>query len=183
MTDPEAQLAELFTRYEPALARLGGALRAALRARLPGLFEVVYLYEGQGSLVIAYSPTEHGYDGLCSLALYPDGLKLFFNRGVQLAKVDPQNLLQGRGKLVRYVAIGSVADFERPELQALLTAALQLAGVRSAAKTQGALVFRVEAQQQRARKKAKAAKRAAPAKPVAARRPAGTQRKVPRKRI
>jgi hypothetical protein len=40
-------------------------LRAKLRDRLPGLFEIVYVYETQNALVISYSPTENGYEGLC----------------------------------------------------------------------------------------------------------------------
>src|SRR6185436_1923654 len=71
MTNAETQLASFFAKYEPAMAELGKALRAKLRARLPGLFEIVYVYENQDALVISYSPTEHGYEGVCSIALYP----------------------------------------------------------------------------------------------------------------
>ena len=76
MTNPETQLASFFAKYEPAMVKLGKALRAKLRARLPGLFEIVYVYESQNSLVISYSPTEQGYHGLCSIALYPDRVNL-----------------------------------------------------------------------------------------------------------
>ena len=65
----ETQLAGYFARYEPAIARLGKALRAKLRARLPGLSEIVYSYEAQNALVISYSPTTNGYEGLFSLGL------------------------------------------------------------------------------------------------------------------
>ena len=41
MTNAEAQLASYFAKYDPAIVKLGKALRAKLRARLPGLFEVV----------------------------------------------------------------------------------------------------------------------------------------------
>ena len=103
MTTAATQLAEFFAKYEPAIARLGKALRAKLRARLPGLTEVVYWYERQQSLVIAYSPTEQGYAAVCTLSLYPEQVKLFFAGGPQLAKADPGKLLQGSGKLVRFV--------------------------------------------------------------------------------
>ena len=43
MTNPETQLASYFAKYEPAMAKLGKALRAKLRARLPGLSEIVYV--------------------------------------------------------------------------------------------------------------------------------------------
>ena len=103
----EAQLASFFAKYEPAIAKVGKGLRAKLRARLPGLFEIVYVYENQNSLVISYSPTERGSDGLCGIALYPDCVKLFFGQGAQLSKSDPNKLLQGSGKTVRHVVLNT----------------------------------------------------------------------------
>ena len=49
----EAQLASYFAKYAPAVAKLGRAVRAKLRARLPGLFEIVYVYANQDALVIS----------------------------------------------------------------------------------------------------------------------------------
>src|ERR1044071_380225 len=105
MTNAEAQLASFFAKYEPAIAKLGKALRAKLRARLPGLFEIVYVYENQNALVISYSPTEHGYEGLCGISLYPRHAQLFFGQGAQSSKSDPEKLLQGSGKTVRHVVL------------------------------------------------------------------------------
>jgi hypothetical protein len=154
MTDAEAQLAGYFARYEPAIARLGKALRARLRARLPGLHEIVYLYEGRGALVISYSPTGQGYGGLCSLALLPDRVQLYFARGARLSKADPHGLLRGRGT-VRHVVLHALAEFDRPEIEALVAAALKLAKVRLDAGARGSVIFKVEAQKQRARRAAK----------------------------
>src|SRR5262245_42029271 len=125
-TNAETELASFFAKYEPAIVKLGKTLRAKLRARLPGLCELVYVYENQNSLVIAYSPTENGIDGVCSIALYPDCVKLFFAHGPQLSKSDPNKLLQGSGKMVRYVAMNAAADFDRPEIEVLMVAALKL---------------------------------------------------------
>src|SRR5687768_17103552 len=105
VTNAETQLASYFAKYEPPIVRLGKALRAKLRARLPGLFEVVYVYDSQNALVIAYSPTGRGYDAPCSIALYPRCAKLFFGQGVLLSKSDPNKLLQGRGKTVRHIVL------------------------------------------------------------------------------
>src|SRR5882672_7032906 len=118
VTNAETQLASYFAKYEPAMAKLGKALRAKLRDRLPGLSEVVYVYDTQNSLVISYSPTENGYEGLCSMALYPSSVKLFFAQGALLSKSDPNKLLQGRAK-VRHVVLNSVADFDRAEIEVL----------------------------------------------------------------
>ena len=153
----ETQLASYFSKYEPAIAKLGKALRAKLRDRLPGLFEVVYVYENQNALVIAYSPTENGYDGLCSIALYPREVKLFFGQGAQLSKSDPNKLLQGHGKTVRHVVLNTVADFDRPEIEVLMAAALKLAKVRLNASAKGSVIIKAEAQKQRARRASKAA--------------------------
>jgi hypothetical protein len=107
MTSAEAQLVSYFAKYDPAIAKLGRALRAKLRARLPGLLEVVYVYDSQNALVIAYSPTGRGYDAPCSIGLYPDRVNLFFGQGALLSKSDPNKLLQGRGKTVRHVVLNS----------------------------------------------------------------------------
>lgn len=158
MTNAETQLAGCFARYEPAMAKLGKALRKRLRARLPGLFEIVYVYEGQNALVISYSPTERGYEGLCSLALYPNTAKLHFARGALLSKSDPKKLLQGRGT-VRHVVLGAVADFDRPEIEQLMAAASKLAKLRLDASAKGSVIVKAEAQ--RARRAAKAARSSA----------------------
>lgn len=160
MDDAEQQLAGLYGKYEPAMAKLGKALRAKLRARLPGLFEIVYMYEKQHSLVISYSPTEKGYDGICSLSLYPDRAQLYFTRGALLAKADPSKLLQGRAS-VRYVVLDKAADLDRPEIEALIVAATKLAKVRLDPRAKGSVIVRAEAQEQRARRATNAARPAA----------------------
>ena len=166
----EAQLASFFANYEPAIVELGKALRAKLRARLPGLFEIVYVYDSQNALVISYSPTERGYEGLCSLTLYPDRVNLYFGQGALLSKSDPNKLLQGRGKTVRHVVLGTVADFDRAEIEVLMAAALKLAKLRLDPSAKGSVIIRAEAQKQRARRAAKTAR------PASARRTAKARR-------
>ena len=170
VTNAETQLASFFAKYEPGMAKLGKALRARLRDRLPGLFEIVYVYESQNALVISYSPTERGYEGLCSLALYPRCAKLCFGQGALLSKSDPNKLLQGSGKTVRHVVLNAVADFDRAEIEVLMAAALKLAKLRLDASAKGSVIIRAEAQKQRARRATKAARQ------VSAHRTAKTRR-------
>ena len=170
MTNAETQLASFFAKYEPAMVKLGKALRAKLRARLPGLFEIVYVYERQNALVISYSPTEHGYEGLCSIALYPNRVNLYFAQGALLSKSDPNKLLQGRGRTVRHVVLSDVADFDRAEIEVLMAAALELAKVRLDASAKSSVIIRAEAQKQRARRAAKAARPASAHRTAKARR-------------
>ncbi len=169
-TNAEAELASFFAKYEPAMAKLGKALRAKLRDRLPGLFEVVYVYENQDALVISYSPTEHGYEGVCSLALDPREAKLYFGQGAQLSNSDPNKLLQGRGKTVRHVVLNALADFDRAEIEVLMAAALKLAKLRLDASAKGSVIIRAEAQKQRARRAKKAARPASTRRTAKARR-------------
>ena len=158
MTNPETQLAGYFAKYESERAKLGMALRAKLRARLPGLFEIVYFYETQYNLVVSYSPTEHGYEGLCSFALRPNKLHLYFTKGAQLSKSDPNKLLQGAGTGVRHIVLNSIADYDRPEIEVLMAAALKLAKVRLDPAAKGSIIIKAEEQKQRAARAAKAAR-------------------------
>ena len=169
VTNAETQLASFFAKYEPAMVKLGKSLRAKLRDRLPGLFEVVYVYENQNALVISYSPTEHGYEGLCAIALYPREVKLSFGQGALLSKSDPNKLLQGRAK-VRYVVLNAAADFDRAEIEVLMAAALKFAKVRLDASAKGSVIIKAEAQQQRARRAKKAARPASIRRKTKARR-------------
>ena len=153
----ETQLQSFFAEYEPNIAKLGKALRVKLRARLPGLFEIVYVYENQNALVISYSPTEQGYAGLCSLSVRPDGVSLYFSQGALLSKSDPNKLLQGRSN-VRSVVLNEAADFDRAEIEALMAASLKLAKLRLDTGAKGSVIIRAEAQKQRALRAKKAAR-------------------------
>ena len=166
----ETQVESYFAKYEAAIAKLGKALRAKLRDRLPGLLELVYFYENQDSLVISYSPTESGPDGVCAIALYPRCVKLFFSGGAQLSKSDPNKLLQGSGKMVRYVTLSSAADFDRPEIEVLMAAALKLAKVRLDASAKGSVIIKAEAQKKRALRAKKSARPASKRRTAKARR-------------
>src|SRR5580692_741903 len=158
MTNAETQLASYFAQYEPAMAILGKALRAKLRARLPGLFEIVYVYENQNALVFSYSPTERGFEGVCSISVYPHVVKLGFGKGAELAKSDPSKLLQGSGKTARYVELHSVAEFERAEIERLIADAVKLGKLRLDPSAKGAMIVKAEEQKQRARRPTKAAR-------------------------
>jgi hypothetical protein len=158
VTSAETQVASFFAKYDPPTAKLGKVLRARLRERLPGLLELVYVYESQGSLVLSYSPTEAGSDAVCAVALYPGRVNLCLSGGPRLSPSDPKGLLQGRGKTVRHVAMTSIADFERPEVEVLLAAAVRLAKVRLDANAKGAVIVKAGAQKQRARRAKEAAR-------------------------
>jgi hypothetical protein len=169
-TNAETRLAGFFAKYEPAIAGLGKAVRAKLRDRLPGLLELVYVYESQSALVISYSPTESGPDGLCAIGLYPSCVKLFFGQGARLSKADPSKLLQGSGKTVRHVVLNAAEDFDRSEIEVLMAAALKLAKVRLDRSAKGSVIIKADAQKQRARRAMRSARPASTRRTAKARR-------------
>ncbi|MBI5169638.1 MAG: DUF1801 domain-containing protein [Candidatus Eisenbacteria bacterium] len=146
----ERQLASHFAKYSPAIAKFGKALRAKLRKRLPGLNEIVYVYANQGVLLITYSATEQGYEGLCSIGLYPDEVRLSFGQGAALAKSAPKGLLQGSGKTVRYVVLTKPADVDRADIAALMGVTVKLAKVKLRAGAKGKVIVKAEEQKARA---------------------------------
>ena len=157
MTKEETQIASCLARYEPALAKAGKASRAKLRARLPGLNEIVYMYEKQEAFVISYSPSEHGKDGVCALRLSPDGLSLYFTQGAALSKSDTGKLLQGSGAGVRHVPLRTAAELDHAGIEALILAALKLARLPPDASGKGSVIMKVEEQKKRADKAARPA--------------------------
>ena len=84
----EAQLRALIDRFAPAHLRLIGALRRWLLERLPTAHEIVYEYRDW--IVLSYSPSERGYEGVLAIRADADGVKLYFNHGKGLP--DPEKL-------------------------------------------------------------------------------------------
>ena len=151
MADAEKQLRGFIAKFEPRHQGLIRAARRALRERLPGAWELVY--DNYNFFVIGYSPTTRPSDMVFSLAAAASGLNLFFAQGAVLA--DPKSVLQGEGKQVRFIRVPSVDVLARPEVEALVAAALRRAKPFDPAS--GGLVIRSISAKQRPRRKATAA--------------------------
>jgi hypothetical protein len=116
----EAELGRLIAKFAPAHQRLIGAMRRWLRKRLPTAHEVVYEY--RDCFVISFSPGERGYEGVFAIRASADGVRLYFNQGKGLP--DPAKLLQGSGKLVRWIHLEDSSTVARPEVARLIDEAL-----------------------------------------------------------
>ena len=101
-------LDELLETFPPEVAHLARRARELVLEALPGGVESC---EG-GDFGVGTSP---GYKGLV-FVITPlhDGIRLGFPQGVELD--DPHGLLQGSGRVHRYVRINSLEDLERPQL-------------------------------------------------------------------
>lgn len=121
------------------------AVRTGMRKRLPAANELLYDY---GSFfVLAYATTEHPKDAVASIAARPDGLRLYLLHGSRLP--DPQKLLRGAGSQVRYVVLEKPGMLASSGVEALLAAAIAIAGIDMQKSQRGKLVDRTPGQKKR----------------------------------
>ncbi len=116
----EARLRTLIAKFAPAHERLIGAVRRSLLKRLPTAFELVYEYRDW--IVISYSPSERGYEGVLAIRADADGVKLYFNSGKGLP--DPEKLLRGSANLVRWIPVEGASTLARPAVASLIDEAI-----------------------------------------------------------
>jgi hypothetical protein len=118
--DPAEQLNSFIDKFDPKNQALIRAVRKALRKRLPTANELVY--DNYNFFVIGYCPTERPSDCIVSLAAAANGVGLAFYRGATLP--DPHHLLLGSGVQNRFIRLESAKTLARPEVEALIAAAV-----------------------------------------------------------
>lgn len=103
--------------YPDAVRSTASAAQDVIRSLLPGVEETVD--PTQAVLSYGYGP---GYKGMiCTLILSKSGVKLGLVRGGDLP--DPKGILEGSGKVHRYVQLKTPADAHKPGLDALIKSA------------------------------------------------------------
>jgi hypothetical protein len=135
-------------RYDPAIAACARRALARLRRILPGATELVY--DNYNALVIGFGPSEKATEAVCSIALYPRWVNLYFLQGASLS--DPQQLLRGDGKQVRYMRLEDDSLLDFPPVQALLIQAWERSAGPARPPTKRKLVIRAVAARQRPRR-------------------------------
>jgi hypothetical protein len=146
---PEAQLRALIEKFDPKDRKLIRSVRSAVRKRLPSANELVYDYSD--NLVIGYTSTHRGIDGVVSIAARADGVRLYLNQGPQLP--DPKKLLMGTGRQTRFIPVEAASRLAHPDVEALIAAAIDLAGVPLPSKGRGKLVIQSNAAKRRPRRR------------------------------
>ncbi len=147
---PSAQFSALLSRFSPESIALAKRCMPKLRRAIPGAFEIVYEYNH--SVVVSFSLSERGYEGLVTLAIYPDWVRLYFLGGKFLP--DPKGLLQGSAG-VRYVTLESASDLDKPDIRALFKAAIKHAGVTLPRTGTSRMVFKSASKKSKPKAKAK----------------------------
>jgi len=148
--DAEQQLKTFIAKFEPKHQTLIRAVRKALRKRFPTAFELAY--DNYNFFVIGYGSTERPSDCIVSMAAGANGVGLCFIHGARLP--DPHQLLLGSGNQTRFIRLESVDVLARPEVHALIAAAIAGAKTPLSARCRGRLIIRSVSAKQRPRRKA-----------------------------
>jgi len=118
---PDAKLLSALAPYDPHLIGLTLALREVVLEEAPEAIESIV--KGY-AVAIGFSFTGKPLkDGFCHVVTYSTRVNLGFNRGALLP--DPNRLLEGTGKMIRHVTIGSLDDLDRPWLRRYLRTAIE----------------------------------------------------------
>src|SRR5262249_37177961 len=145
----EARLRSFIAKFDPKDQRLIRSVRSAVRRRLPTAHELVW--DNYNFFVIGYSPTERPADSIVSIAARAGGVGLCFIRRAGLP--DPKKLLLGSGRQTRFIRVESARLLADPDVEALVTAAIDRAGTPLPARGRGRLIIRSVAAKQRPRRK------------------------------
>jgi hypothetical protein len=112
------KIEEFFSHYAEEVFTNAMKLRAVLLANLPGITEQI----DTSAKMVAYCYGQKYIELVCVIIPSKKGLKLGFNRGVDLP--DPDRILEGTGKISRYVEIKSESQIRSLPIKRLLESAL-----------------------------------------------------------
>jgi Domain of unknown function (DU1801) len=142
------QLEGFISKFDPSNQALIRAVRKALRRRLPTANELVY--DNYNFFVVGYCSTDRPSDCIVSIAAGSNGVGLSFYQGATLP--DPQKVLLGSGRQNRFVRLSSATTLARPEVKALIAAAVSQAKTPLRATGRGKLIIRSISDKQRPRR-------------------------------
>jgi hypothetical protein len=120
MPEDKKSVEEFFSHFDKHVYELAMKLREIILDSLPGVAEVIDI----PAKMVAYSYGQKYTELICIIIPSKKGVKLGFNRGTELP--DPNGLLQGTGKISRFVVIKSEEQARSTELKKLLQDALSV---------------------------------------------------------
>ena len=147
--EAEKRVKGFIAKFEPSHQTLIRAVRRALRRRFPTAYELAY--DNYNFFVLGYGPTERPSDCIVSMAAGASGVGLCFIRGASLP--DPDKVLLGSGKQTRFIRVESVDVLARPEVEALIVAAVAVAKAALPIAGRGPLIIRSVSPKQRPRRR------------------------------
>ena len=148
-TPAETQLQGFINKFEPKYRALIRAVRKVLRKRMPTANELVW--DNYNFFVLSYGSTERPSDCIVTIAAAANGVGLSFYRGASLP--DPKKILLGSGTQNRFIRVESAEVLARPEIEALITAAIAQAKTALPTTGGGGLFIRSVSVKQKSRRK------------------------------
>jgi hypothetical protein len=118
MTKQEYKPEEILIGHTPEVRELCEKLRQLIKEAVPKAVEKAY----PGWHGIGYTHPEAGY--FCAIFPQKDFVRLGFEFGILLP--DPQGLLEGNAKQVRYLQIHKLKDIPLEAIRSLIEAAINL---------------------------------------------------------
>jgi hypothetical protein len=137
-SSPEADLRRFVSRLGPADQKLFRSVRTAVRKRLPTATELAYDYTR--NVVVSYSPTENGIDGIVAISARTGDMRLY--------------LLEGKATQARFIRVEAASRLAHPDVEALIVAAISRARVPLPTKGRGTLVIRTDSEKKKPRGRA-----------------------------
>lgn len=162
---PESQFSEFVSRFPAEIVTLVKQCMPKLRHFLPGTNELVYVYNH--SVVVSFTMSEYGKDGIVAIAILATGVKLYFDKSLP----DPKGLLEGKGGKVRSVNVKAASELDRGDIHELIKAAISKSGVNFPRTGSTTMIIQSEGKKESSKAKPKKpSSKAAPknAKPTAA---------------
>jgi hypothetical protein len=114
----DKEIETFLSQYDEKVFNHALKLRQLLLKNLPNIIEQIDI----PAKMISYTYGQKYAEMICAIIPSKKGLKLGFNRGVDLR--DPDKLLEGTGKISRYVEIKSEEEINSLVLKKLIEAAL-----------------------------------------------------------
>jgi hypothetical protein len=151
-TTPEQQVRSFIAKFAAHHQALIRAVRKALRKRFPTAYELAY--DNYNFFVLGYGPTERPSDCVVSMAAGANGVGLCFIHGARLP--DPHGLLLGAGNQTRFLRVPSAEILARPDVEALMMAAVVRSRTPFRDTGRNVLIIRSISAKQRPRRRAPA---------------------------
>ena len=143
---PNAKFSALLSRFPPEIVALVKRCLPKLRRAFPGSYELVYDYSN--SLVVAFGMSDRGYEAIVAIAIFPDGVRLYFDKSLP----DPKGLLEGSGTKVRSVTVKTASALDKGDIKALIKAAIKHSGVTFPRNRPTQMVIKSESKKRKPRK-------------------------------
>ena len=114
----ETDVQAFLESYPPEVRDLAWKLRALVFEVIPHVQELVDVSDQ----MIGYGLSSKWADIMCVIAPYTSHVILMFGKGSELR--DPEGMLKGTEKHVRYIRIVEESDIEAPDVRTLLETAV-----------------------------------------------------------